>query len=96
MVNYRFEVIALKQDARTLKFMRGLGNFPGIEFMPEASWGRCTRWLTCLTIDPGAFGAIANKSPCPPNSKWKCPIWKPLHLQPVFAGYESVGREVAE
>jgi hypothetical protein len=25
--------------------------------MPEAAFGRATRWLTCLTIDPVAFGA---------------------------------------
>ncbi len=36
-----------------------LGDLPGIAFMPEAPWGRHTRWLTCLTIDPAAFGADA-------------------------------------
>jgi len=30
---------------------------PGITLMPEAPWGRCTRWLTCITVDPQAFGA---------------------------------------
>ena len=34
-----------------------LGDLPGLAFMPEAPWGRHTRWLTCLTIDPAAFGA---------------------------------------
>jgi dTDP-4-amino-4,6-dideoxygalactose transaminase len=34
-----------------------LGDLPGLAFMPEATWGRCTRWLTCITIDPVKFGA---------------------------------------
>jgi len=34
-----------------------LGDLPGISFMPEAPWGRCTRWLTVITVDPEAFGA---------------------------------------
>ncbi len=28
-----------------------LGDVPGIEFMPKANYGRCTRWLTYLTSD---------------------------------------------
>jgi len=24
------------------------------------------------------------------------PVWKPMHLQPIFAGYEAVGGAVAE
>jgi len=38
-------------------YRQALGDLPGIDFMPEAPWGRCTRWLTCTTVDPQAFGA---------------------------------------
>ncbi|MFU8807426.1 MAG: DegT/DnrJ/EryC1/StrS family aminotransferase, partial [Bradymonadaceae bacterium] len=38
-------------------YKEALRELPGIEFMPEAPWGRHTRWLTCLTIDEDAFGA---------------------------------------
>jgi dTDP-4-amino-4,6-dideoxygalactose transaminase len=31
-------------------YQQALGDLPGIEFMPEAPFGKCTRWLTCLTI----------------------------------------------
>jgi len=34
-----------------------LGDLPGITLMPEAPWGRCTRWLTFITVDPAQFGA---------------------------------------
>jgi len=29
---------------------------PGITLMPEAPWGRCTRGLTCITVDPQGSG----------------------------------------
>jgi pyridoxal phosphate-dependent aminotransferase EpsN len=38
-------------------YQQALGNLPGIKFMPEAPFGRATRWLTCLTINPVEFGA---------------------------------------
>lgn len=79
-------------------YKQALGNLPGIEFMPEADFGRATRWLTCLTINPAAFGA-AREQVRLALAKEKIearPVWKPLHLQPVFADCESMGGEVAE
>ncbi|MCU0543791.1 MAG: DegT/DnrJ/EryC1/StrS family aminotransferase [Oscillatoriaceae cyanobacterium Prado104] len=79
-------------------YQQALGNLPGIEFMPEADFGRATRWLTCLTVNPAAFGADREQIRLA-LAKEKIearPVWKPLHLQPVFAECESVGGEVAE
>jgi pyridoxal phosphate-dependent aminotransferase EpsN len=33
-----------------------IGDLPGISLMPEAAWGRSTRWLTCITVDPQGSG----------------------------------------
>jgi pyridoxal phosphate-dependent aminotransferase EpsN len=76
-----------------------LGNLPGIEFMPEATFGYATRWLTCLTIDPKAFGADREqvRLALALEQIETRPVWKPLHLQPVFAECcECIGGEVAE
>lgn len=75
-----------------------LANLPGIEFMPEAAFGRATRWLTCLTIDPAAFGADREqvRLALAEQQIETRPVWKPLHLQPVFADCECIGGEVAE
>lgn len=75
-----------------------LSDLPGIDFMPEASWGRHTRWLTCLTIDPDAFGADREAVRLALNAEniEARPAWKPMHLQPVFRGCEVVGGRVAE
>lgn len=75
-----------------------LGNIPGIEFMPEAPWGSATRWLTCLTIDPTAFGADRERVRLALGEAQieARPVWKPLHMQPIFQDCECFGGEVAE
>jgi dTDP-4-amino-4,6-dideoxygalactose transaminase len=75
-----------------------LGDVPGIEFMPEAPWGRHTRWLTTLTIDPAAFEADREtvRMALEAENIEARPVWKPMHLQPVFARYEAIGGAVAE
>jgi len=75
-----------------------LQHLPGVEFMPEAPWGRCTRWLSVILIDPEVFGATPEtvRLALEAENIESRPIWKPLHLQPVFAGYETVGGAVAE
>lgn len=79
-------------------YAEALGELPGIEFMPEAPWGRHTRWLTTLTIDPAAFGADREdvRLALEAENIEARPVWKPMHLQPVFAGYDTIGGSVAE
>ncbi len=79
-------------------YQQALGNLPGIQFMPEASFGRATRWLTCLTINPAAFGANREqvRLALAKQQIEARPVWKPLHLQPVFAGCECIGGAIAE
>jgi len=79
-------------------YRRALGNLPGLTFMPEAPWGRHTRWLTCITIDPAKFGTDRERIRLAleaANIEAR-PVWKPMHLQPVFADCERIGGEVAE
>lgn len=84
--------------ANFLFYQRALGDLPGIEFMPEAPWGRHTRWLTTLTIDPTRFGADREqvRHALEAQNIEARPVWKPMHLQPVFRGCPRVGGAVAE
>ncbi len=79
-------------------YQKSLGTVPGIQFMPEASYGLCTRWLTCITIDAKAFGASREdvRLALEAENIEARPVWKPLHMQPVFSGYRMRGREVSE
>ncbi|NOJ97614.1 aminotransferase class I/II-fold pyridoxal phosphate-dependent enzyme [Corallococcus coralloides] len=73
-------------------------DLPGIQFMPEAPWGRHTRWLTTVTIDPEVFGADreAVRVALERENIEARPVWKPMHLQPVFANFERRRGSVAE
>lgn len=75
-----------------------LGGLPGVEFMPEAPWGRHSRWLTALTIDPAYFGADREtvRLALEEANIEARPVWKPMHRQPVFAACERIGGQVAE
>ncbi len=78
-------------------YRRELANWPGIEFMPEASYGEATFWLTCITVDPGEFGADREQIRVHLESRdiEARPVWKPMHLQPVYRDCRVRGGDVA-
>jgi pyridoxal phosphate-dependent aminotransferase EpsN len=70
----------------------------GISFMPEASYGRASRWLSVILVDPAEFGATAEEirlhlEGADIESRR---VWKPMHLQPIFRTCRKVGGGVAE
>jgi len=82
-------------DARVRKkreicehYQRLLEDIPGITFMPEAEYGIATRWLTVILITPETFGADreAVRLALEKQNIESRPVWKPMHLQPVFCG----------
>jgi len=80
------------------RYAQGLQDLPGIEFMPEAPYGHATRWLTCLTIDAARFGADREtvRLALEAENIEARPAWKPMHLQPLFAGARMFGGAVSE
>lgn len=96
----QLQVLEERVAARRANFdfyQRTLGELPGIDFMPEAPWGRHTRWLSCITIDPEAFGTDREtvRLALEAENIESRPVWKPMHLQPVFAGCDVYGGDVA-
>jgi pyridoxal phosphate-dependent aminotransferase EpsN len=79
-------------------YAEALGDIPGIEFMPEAPWGSHTRWLTTLTIEPALFGADREDVRCALDDEGieARPVWKPMHLQPLYATSPIIGGAVAD
>lgn len=67
-------------------YQNALGNLPGIEFMPEPEWSRSNRWLTVILITPEEFGADreAIRLALDAENIEARPVWKPMHMQPVF------------
>jgi len=79
------------------RYFRALSGIDGIGFMPEASYGRCNRWLTVMTIDPAKCSVRPAHiiSALEKENIESRPVWKPMHLQPLFrdCGYFTHGDE---
>jgi len=90
------ERVARRREINAL-YRRLLGGAPGIAFMPEAAYGSPNCWLTCITIDPGAYRATREevRLHLETLNVESRPVWKPMHLQPVFAGCRARGGDVA-
>jgi dTDP-4-amino-4,6-dideoxygalactose transaminase len=85
----QLKVLESRVEARRAVFdayRDGLADVPAIKWMPEPAWSRSTRWLTACTIDParGVSSAELLKRLAGELIEAR-PIWKPMHLQPVFA-----------
>ena len=67
-------------------YKEALADIAGIEFMPEAPYGKSNRWLTVVLITPEEFGANREqvRQALEAENIESRPIWKPMHLQPVF------------
>lgn len=70
------------------RYTQELCSIPGIHFMPELKHTQSNRWLTALAINEEVTGtsvhAILNAL-SEENIEAR-PVWKPLHMQPLFEG----------
>ncbi|WP_342513171.1 aminotransferase class I/II-fold pyridoxal phosphate-dependent enzyme [Sporosarcina sp. FSL K6-1522] len=70
------------------RYVEALGEIEGLHFMPELEGTYSNRWLTALTLDPN----IVKVTPYEliDALEGECiearPVWKPLHMQPLFEG----------
>ncbi len=80
------------------RYREGLGDLPGLRFLDDPPDVRSNAWLTCLRIDPGAFGADreAIRQHLVADEIEARPVWKPMHQQPVFEGCAMYGGTVAD
>ena len=79
-------------------YSESIGSIAGVEFMPEPAVNRSTFWLTALTIDPEVTGADreAVRHALDAENIEARPVWKPMHLQPVWADATFVGGDVSD
>lgn len=70
------------------RYRTGLGDIEAIRWMPEASFGRSTRWLTVCTVDPtcGVTPSYFIQRLAKVGIEARH-IWKPMHRQPLFSEY---------
>jgi pyridoxal phosphate-dependent aminotransferase EpsN len=87
-----------QRRAIAFRYRDAFADLPGISLMPQASCGLHTNWLSCFLIDEREFslsrdGLIKALDEANIESR---PVWKPMHLQPLYAGCEHFGGQVAE
>lgn len=75
-----------------------LGDLPGLRFMPIRDPDAANYWLSCVTVTPVAGGSSRDqilKTLADADIEAR-PLWKPLHMQPVFHDCACIGGECAE
>jgi len=71
---------------------------PSSVLRPLSSGSLHTRWLSCFLIDEAKFGmsrAELVRFLDAANVEAR-PVWKPMHTQKLYQGYECIGGQVAE
>jgi dTDP-4-amino-4,6-dideoxygalactose transaminase len=102
------EIILAKKRQIFEWYRERLEDVPGVRLMPEAGYGRCSRWLTVVELlrppsgrndecknEPSAQVMRVIEALERENIESR-PVWKPMHLQPVFQGAWVVGGVVCE
>jgi dTDP-4-amino-4,6-dideoxygalactose transaminase len=98
----QMEVIEDRVKKRRDNFMfykEHLGNLKGITFIdePDISF-HSNRWLTTIIIDPKKIGINREdlQTKLEKENIETRPLWKPMHLQPVFTGSPSYLSGISE
>ena len=97
----QLSVLPRRVEARRLNFSRyeiALSDCPGVTLQKEATWGTHSRWLTVMQLDAERCGIDreAVRLALEAADIESRPVWKPMHLQPIFASAPRVGGVVAE
>jgi dTDP-4-amino-4,6-dideoxygalactose transaminase len=69
----------------------------GIEMMPAGDGVEPNYWLSCVLLDPSLPAGREDVRLALEELNIEArPVWKPLHLQPLYRGTPTVGGQVAE
>lgn len=87
-----------KRRANFELYFERYGNKPGIEFQPEIEGNYSNRWLTCILINPDITGFTREdlRLALEKENIESRPLWKPMHLQPIFQNELYYGAKVSE
>lgn len=76
-------------------YVRELGGLEGVSFMPVNDWNGPNFWLSCLTLS-GKVRPIDVMLALEKENIESRHVWKPMHMQPFFSGYDFFGTGVSE
>jgi pyridoxal phosphate-dependent aminotransferase EpsN len=86
-----------QRRAVAFRYRDAFADLPGVTFMPQAPYGVHTNWLSCFLIDErharaGRDEVIAALAALEIEAR---PLWKPMHLQPLYSRCERYGGDIA-
>lgn len=76
-------------------YKRELSGLPGIGFMPINDWNQPNYWLSTITLT-GEVKPLDLMLKLEKENIEARPVWKPMHLQPIFSQYDFIGCNIAE
>lgn len=97
----QLEVLDLRVRQRraiAFRYHHAFADIPGISLMPQAPYGLHTNWLSCFLIDERRFGHTRDEliHALDAAAVESRPVWKPMHLQPLYADAQCYGGAVSE
>ena len=82
------------------KYKKALSHIPGIDFQNEPEGFFSNRWLTTIVLDPAQTpNGVSNNDvrlALESQNIESRPLWKPMHLQPVFKNTPYYGNKICE
>ena len=89
----RLETMLKRRATINDVYRAALGGFEGVEFMPIPAGSEPNHWLTVITVDRAVNGVGPDeiRVALEQENIESRPAWKPMHLQPLFAGAEAIG-----
>jgi pyridoxal phosphate-dependent aminotransferase EpsN len=87
-----------QRRALAFRYRDAFADLEGLDLMPQAEWGLHTNWLSCFLIDETRLGCSRDhliRSLAAQDIEAR-PVWKPMHLQVLYATSERLGGAVAE
>jgi pyridoxal phosphate-dependent aminotransferase EpsN len=99
----RGQLLVLEERVRArrsiaFRYRDAFADLEGMDFMPQASYGVHTNWLSCFLVDPKAFGCTRDEllAALDRDGVEARPTWKPMHLQSLYRSAERFGGAIAE
>ena len=80
-------------------YTKHLGGIAGITFVNEPAGYYSNRWLSTILVDPSKTNGITREDIRLALEKENIesrPLWKPMHMQPIFENYPFYGDGTAE
>lgn len=88
-----------QRRANFTHYVESLGHLAGIRFPREPEGAFSNRWLTTILIDPAKANGVTRHDISEALSERNIesrPLWKPMHLQPVFRDAPAYTNGVSE